>query len=124
MKKILLVCLLMCLCADIYAQDLVQFNKAYTHRVVYDDDFYPTLVLKLNNISFKVITSVEVTVEFGHYELSTVPYASRKYIRKITIYPGQSMEFSYDIDKDVNERKPAKFYISGIRYSDGTVCVK
>ncbi len=124
MKKIVIVSLLILICSGLNAQTLLDFNKARTHRIIYDDDFYPTLVLKLNNISSKVITSVEVTVEFGHYELSTVPYASRKYIRKVIVYPGQSMEFSYDVDKDVNGRKPAGFYISGIRYSDGTVCVK
>lgn len=125
MKKFILSSLLILFSVVLNAQTLAEFNKARTHRVVYDDNFNPTLILDVNNISKKIITSIEVTVEFGEYD----PYnwsstAVKKYISSTSISPGYFKEVSFKVHKDINGRKPASFYISGVRFADGTICVE
>lgn len=53
-------------CFFMNAQTLTDFNKNFTKTVEYDNDFNPTLKITLTNISTKTITSIEVTVEYGH----------------------------------------------------------
>lgn len=124
MKKILLLMLvpLMAL-TSVSAQTLTDFNKNHTYKVTYDDYFNPTLHLTLTNVSLITITSIEICVDYSDnpYDWRNEP---ERICRQVTISPYQTTTVSIRVPKEKHSSKPKKFWISNVRFSDGTICDK
>ena len=103
------------------AQTLTDFNQNRTHKVTYDDYFNPTLHLTLTNVSNKTITSVEVSVNYtdNTYDWTKEP---ERIIKQVTISPRQKTTFQIKVPKEKYYSKPKSFWISKVRFSDGTIC--
>jgi len=107
----------------IYGQSLSEFNQSHTHKVTYDDNFNPTLHLTLKNVSSKTITSVEVSVDYKTDSYDWTKEPERRIVH-ITIKPWQLGTLNISVPKEKYYNKPQSFWISKIRFSDGTICDK
>lgn len=123
MKKLLLLLLIQSFALTLSAQTLSDFNQNRTHKVTYDEYFNPTLHITLTNVSNKTITSIEVSVSYtdNQYDWTQVP---EQIITQVTIPPHQTKTFSMRVPKEKYYSKPKSFWISKIRFSDGTICDK
>lgn len=102
------------------AQTLGDFNKNYTYKITYDDYFNPTLRMTIKNISSKTITSVEVTIFYSE-NLNDMFAPERNKITPVVILPHQSATIDISYDEKIGYSKACKFWISKVRFSDGTI---
>ncbi len=104
-------------------QTLTDYNRNYTHKVEYDNNFNPILIITLKNISTKTITSVEIIV---YYDGDSYDWTKpiKQYVSVTNIQSKQNGILSYRVEKEINNRKPKEFSITRIRYSDGSICDK
>lgn len=123
MKKIFILLIAQIFTFTLSAQTLMDFKQNLTHKVTYDDYFNPTLHLTLTNVSNKTITSVEVSVDYtdNTYDWTKEP---ERIIKQVTISPRQKSTFQMKVPKEKYNSKPKTFWISRIRFSDGTICDK
>lgn len=102
---------------------LNDYAKTQSHKVTYDESFTPTLHLTFKNLSDKVITSIEVVISYNEgldpYEWR---YPERSYVVRSRIRPGEYGTVVVTTPGAIDGRKPGSFYISRLRFEDGSIC--
>lgn len=120
MKRVL--CLLFfCLIAlTAKSQNLADINKNHTHTITYDENFIPIINLTVKNVFSKEITTIEVTTTYDAdpYDWTTGPSQT---IVQLRIFPGERGTVSIKVPPK-NNKKLKSFWISKVRFSDGTIC--
>lgn len=103
---------------------LVDFVNAYTHERSYDEDFTPILKLTFKNVSAKTITTIEIKANYQGYDPANyfAPICTRTVHTNIDPY--QTKELSIRLDKDPNGNNPKSFWLTKVRFSDGSVIDK
>ena len=120
MKRVL--CLLFfCLIAlSAKCQTLADINKNHTHTITYDDNFIPILNLTVKNVFSKEITAIELTTTYDVDSHNWITGPSQTIIQ-VRIFPGEKGTVSIKVPPK-NHREFKFFWISKVRFSDGTIC--
>ena len=120
MKRVLCLLFFGLIVLSAKSQTLADFNKNHTHTITYDENFITILNLTVKNVSSKEITTIELTTTYDAdpYDWTTGP--DQKIIQ-IHIYPGERGTVSSKVPPK-NNKKPKQFWISKVRFSDGTIC--
>lgn len=118
-----LLVIVLSVCAS--GQTLADFNKAHSHTITYDEDFNPTLHLTIKNVSNKTITTVEISVDYvtDAQRLDITKHPEVR-LAKTNIPPMNSATVHINVPREKYYTKPQHFWISNIRFSDGTICDK
>ena len=105
----------------INAQTLKDFAKTGSYSVTYDEAFQPTLHLSFKNVSNKIITTIEVFIDYSRdaYEWNA---PTDKKIVQVRVNPGEQATVHLNILAEKNGRKPSGYGISKVRYVDGSIC--
>ena len=113
----------LCLTLPSFGQTMKDLNDALSHRITYDEAFNPTLNLTVKNVFSRVITTIEVVVlyEGDPYDWMNAPEIRTAQIR---LLPGGKGTAHIQVPAEKDLRKPKSFYISKVRFEDGTICDK
>ena len=92
-------------------------------EVVYDENFNPIVKICLrNDTQSKTITTVEITIQYGTSNPDDFMRKDyKKYTKSIQITPLKSQWFSITVAKTLNNYSPQHYFVSRVRYSDGTI---
>lgn len=119
--KLILLLTVSFLCPNISsAQTLKDFNDKCTYKITYDDCFNPTLHLTIKNVSAKTISSVEVTIYYSDNTQDIFAPEEKKIVR-VQILPYQTLTVNMCYNREQGYCKASKFWISGVRFSDGSI---
>ena len=121
MKRISSIVFLLFTSLLIKAQSLDDFSATISHTVTYDESFQPTLNLTLKNVSDKVITTIEIVINYKTIDTEwDAPYV-RKTVQ-VRIDPGKESTAHIRTSAEIRGHKPSGFYLSRIRFEDGSIC--
>ena len=120
MKRVLCLLFFGLIVISAQSQTLENFNKNLTHTITYDENFITILNLSVKNVSSKEITTIELTTTYDAdpYDWMTGPDLK---VIQIHIMPGEKGTVSIKVPPK-NSKKPKSFWISKVRFSDGTIC--
>lgn len=122
MKRFFTLMCMLFLALNAHCQSMEDMNKSHTHTVTYDEDFNPTLNLTVKNVFSKVITTLEVVVDYNDPYTWAIAPESRTVQAKLR--PEEKTTIHIRVPKEKNRKKPRTFYISKVRFEDGSVCDK
>jgi hypothetical protein len=122
MKRLLLSLLFVFLSLNGFCQTLEDFNKAHRHTITYDENFTSILNLTVKNVAHKEISTIEITITFDRDPLDWTTGPEQKVIQ-LRLAPGKSDTIHLKVPYK-NMKKPNGFWISRVRYSDGSICDK
>ena len=107
----------------LFAMQTLNAQTMVDSEIVYDENFNPIVKICLDNdTQSKTITTVEVTIQYGTSNSDDFLRKDyKKYTKFIQITPLRSQWFSITVAKTSNNYPPQHFFVSRVRYSDGTI---
>ena len=126
MKKTIILLAFIIASCNVMGQRLSDFTNAWQKdKIAYDENFTPILTLRFKNIANKIITTIEILVEYEN-DIAESDFSTRRPIISRTLHasiaPNQIQAFTVILDKDPLNRRPKRLYLNRVRYSDGSIC--